>query len=84
MLGHITEKQLWRMARADLRDLNDWFCRRSRLAGDVSGLTLDVIRDSVYKDLRSPAVRKKLWDAAWEFEARVFGPEGIASPTPAH
>src|ERR1700746_1735832 len=30
-------------------------------------------------DLRSAVLRRKIWDAACEFEARVFGPEGVAA-----
>jgi len=78
LLGNVTEKELWKIAETDLKNLNTWHGQRSRLVGDVSWMTLDVIRDSLYRDCRSPAFRKKLWDAAHEFEHRIFQPEAIA------
>lgn len=72
--SHRTEKRIWADAKGDLRNFNNWAGERQRLFGDVMGhVSFEAIRDSVYKDCRKPAFRKKLWDAAREFEARVFG-----------
>jgi hypothetical protein len=70
-----TENQIWHDAFGDLCNYCDWKARRRKL-GEVK-LSFDAIRDSVYRDLRSPRFRKKLWDTAKEFEAQVFGPEAM-------
>jgi hypothetical protein len=71
LLAHRTFAEIWETAQIDLKNFTAWSVRRNRVKGDLPA-TLDV-RQSVNKDLRSPALRRKLWDAAWEFEARAFG-----------
>ena len=73
LLNHRTEKEIWHMARFDLKNLNEWVCERSREVGDARGLTLDKIRESVHEDCENPKFRKRIWNAAREFEVRVFG-----------
>lgn len=69
-----TIEQMWKDCLGDLRNFNDWATQRQRLLGDVKGIvSMDEVRDSVFKDLRSPAFCRKIWDTAHEFEARVFG-----------
>jgi len=57
----------------DWRNFDKWFDLRQRKRGDLGGLTHDAIRESVFADCGGSEFRKMLWDAAGEFEARVFG-----------
>jgi len=61
-------------AKGDLKNFNSRYVERIRLKGDVPLLKTEVIREAIYRDCRKPAFRTKLWDAAREFEARVFAP----------
>lgn len=63
----------------DLKNFRKWSVCRFDLMGDTYPELEADIREAVYKDCRKPAFRRKLWDAAWEFESRVFGPEAIAT-----
>jgi hypothetical protein len=58
-----------------------WFAMRSEIKGDVSTRLAVHARDAVYKDCRSPAIRRKLWASAREFEQRVFGNKGFSAVT---
>jgi hypothetical protein len=81
LLSHRTREEIWEDARGDLKNYNNWFVQRHNLKGDVyPALVPFDLREAVYKDCRSPAFRKKLWDAAREFETRVFG---MSEPKPA-
>lgn len=75
LIDHRTMQEIRADAQGDLKNLNKWTCERQKLKGDVKPNVggLEAIRESVFKDCRSPKFRKKLWDAAHEFEARVFG-----------
>lgn len=57
----------------DLMNYNRWSTRRYFLMRNFDPKVLLKVRQSVLKDLRSPAFRRKLWDAAREYEMRVFG-----------
>jgi hypothetical protein len=74
LLDHRSWQQIWKMARDDLRNYNRWFCKRYRDKGDI-GPNFPNIRELVHKDCRNPGFRRKVWDAAREFEERVFGLE---------
>ena len=73
LLNHYTPEHIWLTAKGDLKNFNNWYVERLRLKGDVPLLKTEAIREAVYRDCRKPAFRWKLWDAAREFEARVFG-----------
>jgi hypothetical protein len=72
LLNHRSQREIWADSVRDIETFNKWFSERSQLKGDLH-LTSEAIRDSIYRDCRSPAFRRKLWDAAREFETRVFG-----------
>ena len=73
LLGFKTTGVLGISSQGDIEDYEKWFVRRMIAKGDLY-LELDInARDAAYKDLGSPAFRRKLWDAAHEFEERVFG-----------
>jgi hypothetical protein len=78
-LGNMTREQARKEPMLDLRNLNNWFAERHRLRSDVQGITEKLVRDSVLRDLQCPDFCRKIWDAAREFEARVFGPEANVS-----
>jgi hypothetical protein len=73
LLNHRTREEIWEDAGGDLKNYNNWFAQRYQLKGDVHPLSSVDLRDAVYKDCRSPAFRRELWDVAREFERRVFG-----------
>jgi hypothetical protein len=73
LLSHRIQEEIEYSSRFDLEQYNKWYDQRQQTNADVGDLTADKVRDAVLRDLRRPAFRKKLWDAAWEFEARVFG-----------
>lgn len=72
-----TEESMWKKCLSDRKCLVRWDCKRQ--LRDEKEITFEMIRESVHNDCRSPAFRRKLWDAAHEFEARVFGRETIPS-----
>jgi len=75
LLSHRTWEEIWADAQGDLAICNKWAVERERVRGDYLlsvAKTKTFLRDEVYRDCRSPAFRRKLWEAAREFEARVF------------
>lgn len=79
LLGHRTKEEIEYSSRFDLAQYNKWYDQRQKTKNDVSDLTADKVRESVFEELRSPEFQRKLWDTAHEFEARVFGPEVVAA-----
>jgi len=49
--------------------------QRLKSRDNIVALSSVDLRDSVYRDCRGPEFRRKLWDAAREFEMNVFGTE---------
>jgi hypothetical protein len=58
----------------DVENFDDWCAERfpNEMFLFRAGLWV-LVEDSVDEDLLKPVFPKKLWDCAYEFEARVFG-----------
>jgi hypothetical protein len=78
LLGEENWKEIWDRARGDFEKYRNW---RYQCGGDLPGadgvelLSCAKIRKAVYADFAQPAFRRRLWAAAREYEARIFGTE---------
>jgi hypothetical protein len=60
---------------SDLDSARDWYRQHVSRCDARFHFTVEMARDEISEDLRSPAFRNQAWDTAMEFDQAVFGVE---------